>query len=177
MGRMISSGQIPAGTAIFIDANIFIYHFIAETAVSHQCTSLLKQVESNAINGFTSTIVLAEISHRLMVLETIEQYKLTPKNAVRFLKEHPEKVKPLEKHLNAVIEIREMGVKLLPMEGKDIFSSLELQRKYGLLTNDSINLHIMLRDSIFSLASNDLDFEEIDFITLYKPSLVINPRY
>ena len=171
MGRVTSVAKISPGTPVFIDANIFIYHFIYESAESHSCTSFLKRVENGEIKGFTSTIVLAEVSHRLMVFEAIEQYKLSPKNAVRFLKEHPEKGKPLEKHLNAVIEIREMGVKLLPVEGKDIFASLELQRKYGLLTNDSINLHIMLRDSIFNLASNDMDFEAINFITLFKPSL------
>lgn len=161
--------QIPRGTPVFIDANIFIYHFIYETAESQVCTSLLKRVENGDIKGFTSTVVLAEISHRLMVFEAIEKYKLNSKNAVRFLKEHPGKVKSLTKHLDAVNEIKGMDIHLIAVEPQDIFASLLLQKKYGFLTNDSINLHLMLRDSIFNLASNDPDFERVDLITLYKP--------
>ncbi|MBI4688661.1 MAG: PIN domain-containing protein [Nitrospirae bacterium] len=169
MGQIISVGQVPAGTSIFIDANIFIYHFIYETAESQSCTSLLKRVENGDIKGLTSTIVLAEISHRLMVFEAIEKYELNSKNAVRFLKEHPGKVKSLNKHFAAVNEVKEMDIHLMTVESQDIFASQMLQKKYGFLTNDSINLHLMLRDSIFNLASNDPDFEKVDLITLYKP--------
>lgn len=170
MGKINSISQIPPETPVFIDANIFIYHFIYETAGSQFCTSFLKRVENEEIKGLTSTIVLAEISHRLMVFEAIEKYKLDSKKAVRFLKEHPAKVKSLNKHLNAVNEIKEMGVSLITVEPQDIFASHILQKKYGFLTNDAINLHLMLRDSIFNLASNDPDFERVDFIALYKPS-------
>lgn len=169
MGQITSIAHIHPGTPVFIDANIFIYHFIYGTPESQLCTSLLKQVENGEIKGFTSTVVLAEISHRLMVFEAIEKYELNSKKAVRFLKEHPAKVKSLTKHLDAVNEIKEMGVHLMAVEPQDIFASLLLQKKYGFLTNDSINLHLMLRDSIFSIASNDSDFERVDLITLYKP--------
>ena len=169
MGQMTSITGIPPGTPVFIDANIFIYHFIYGTPESQLCTSFLKRVENGEIKGFTSTVVLAEISHRLMVFEAIGKYELNSKNAVRFLKEHPAKVKSLTKHLDAVNEIKEMDVHLMAVEPKDIFASLLLQKEYGFLTNDSINLHLMLRDSIFNLASNDTDFERVDLIKLYKP--------
>lgn len=169
MGQIISATQIPSGTPVFIDANIFIYHFVYEAAESQLCTAILKRIETGDIQGFTSTIVLAEIAHRLMVFEAIEKYELNPRNAVRFLKEHPDKVMLLNKHLDAVNEIREMNVHLMTVASQDIFASLMLQGKYGFLTNDSINLHLMLRDSIFNIASNDTDFERVDLITLYKP--------
>ena len=171
MGRIVSIAQVPAEISIFIDANIFIYHFIYKTPESQWCTSLLKKIEDEEIKGYTSTVVLAEISHRLMVFEAIEKYKLNSKNAVRFLKEHPGKVKTLHKHFKAVDEIKEMGIHIITVRPEDIFASQVLPKKYGFLTNDSINLHLMLRDSIFNLASNDLDFERVDFLTIYKPNL------
>lgn len=170
MGRIISIAQVPAEISVFIDANIFIYHFIYETAESQWCTSLLKKIEDEEIKGYTSTVVLAEISHRLMVFEAIEKYKLNSKNAVRFLKEHPDEVKALHKHFNAVNEIKEMGIHIIAVKPDDIFASQVPQKKYGFLTNDSINLHLMLRDSLFNLASNDPDFERVDFLTIYKPN-------
>ena len=169
MGQIISATQIPPGTPVFIDANIFIYHFIYETAESQFCTAILKSIENGDISGFTSTVVLAEVSHRLMVFEAIEKYELKSKNAVRFLKEHPDKVKSLNKHLDAVNGIKEMNVHLMTVDPQDIFASQILQKKYGFLTNDSINLHLLLKDSIFNIVSNDPDFERVDLITLYTP--------
>lgn len=131
MGRITSISKIPSGTPVFVDANIFIYHFIYETAESQLCTSILKRAESGDIKGFTSTVVLAEISHRLMVFEAIEKYELISKNAVRFLKEHPAKVKSLNKHIDAVNEIKEMNVHLMPVEPQDIFASHCCKRNMG----------------------------------------------
>jgi predicted nucleic acid-binding protein len=169
MGKIIPITQIHDGTSIFIDANIFIYHAIYETPESHLCTTLLKRIENGEITGFTSTIVLSEISHRLMFFEAIEKYEINPRNAVRFLKENPDKLRTLNRHIIAVNEIREMGISFIPAEPQDIFTSQSIQAKYGFLTNDSINIQLMLKHSILNIASNDSDFERVDFITLYKP--------
>lgn len=41
MGRIISIAQVPAEISVFIDANIFIYHFIYETAESQMGKNVL----------------------------------------------------------------------------------------------------------------------------------------
>ena len=62
-----------------------------------------------------------------------------------------------------------MGISVLSVEPEDIFLSLAHQQRYGLMNNDSANLQIMLRNGIFSMATNDSDFERVDAITVYKP--------
>lgn len=60
--------EIPAGARIFIDSTIFIYHF---TAASPACRTLLERCEAGDVRGLTSTAVLAEVAHRLMMSEAL----------------------------------------------------------------------------------------------------------
>lgn len=169
MGRVIPLDQLPPGTPVFVDANIFIYHFIYETVESPSCTTFLRRLEAGEYRGCTSPIVVSEVAHRLLVFAAIQRHHLEPKNAVRYLKEHPDHVKALGADLEAVSEIRNMGIAVLSVEPGDVFLSLTLQRQYGLMNNDSANLQVMLRNGIFSIASNDSDFDRVDAITVYKP--------
>jgi predicted nucleic acid-binding protein len=56
--------SIPAGEAIFIDANVLIYHFTRNAKYGAACTQLVKRVELQQLRGFTSAHVLADIAHR-----------------------------------------------------------------------------------------------------------------
>ena len=58
--------DIPSGSRVFIDSNIFIYHFLD---LSEICTSFLERIGAHEIRGFTSEVVMAEVLHKLMVAE------------------------------------------------------------------------------------------------------------
>jgi len=157
--------EIPAGTRVFVDSNIFIYHFLD---ISESCTSFLSRAESQDIVAYTSTIVLAEILHRLMIAEVVERYNLKPKDALEFLKK-AETIPSLEKAENAFKEIPRFNVKLLHLPEEAVFQSTELRRKYSLLTNDSLNLYSMLSNHLSDMATNDSDFERVKDIRVWKP--------
>lgn len=135
------------------------------TTESPSSSAFLKRLETGEHRGYTSPIVLSEVTHRLLVFTAIQRHHLEPKNAVRFLKAHPDHVKALSAELEAVSEIRDMGISVPAIEPEDIFLSLAHQQRYGLMNNDSANLQIMLRNGIFSMATNDSDFERVDAIT------------
>lgn len=82
--------EIPDGLSVFIDANIFIYHFSGPTPLSSSCSAFLGRIEDGVIRGLTSTIVLVEVLHRLMILEAAGVFQLPPRDALRYLKEHPQ---------------------------------------------------------------------------------------
>ncbi len=75
--------QVQAGTRIFIDASIFIYHF---SGVSAECRTLLERCERGEVKGATSTLVMAEASHRLMMIEAVASGQVTPGNVVKNLR-------------------------------------------------------------------------------------------
>ena len=54
--------------------------------------------------------------------------------------------------------------------GVDIMRlSLELSRRYGLLSNDAIHSATMQKKGISTLASNDRDFERVEWVRLWRP--------
>ena len=55
---------------VFIDANIFIYHF---AGISKQCTHLFERIRDGKLTGLVNTIILAEVLHRRMIAEAIEK--------------------------------------------------------------------------------------------------------
>jgi|RhiMetdeSRZDD1v2_1073273.scaffolds.fasta_scaffold145911_3 predicted nucleic acid-binding protein len=60
--------NLPAGTYVFIDANIFIYAFLAH---SNQCRDLLGRCATEGVLGITSLDVANEVIHRMMLAEAL----------------------------------------------------------------------------------------------------------
>jgi predicted nucleic acid-binding protein len=50
--------EVPAGATVFIDANIFVYHF---TGVSPECRAFLDRAEQTSIRGITGAHILLEV--------------------------------------------------------------------------------------------------------------------
>jgi hypothetical protein len=57
------------GSSVFIDANIFIYHFSKGSKLNPACSNFLERIEEGKINGFTSVAVIQEVAHRMMIVE------------------------------------------------------------------------------------------------------------
>jgi predicted nucleic acid-binding protein len=161
--------QIPLGSKVFIDANIFIYHFGGDGNISDACTEFLLRVEEKDVEAFTSTIILSEVLHRLMIVEAVEKYKLPLRGIVRYLKEHPDIVMTLEKYSIAPDKIRQMNVTILTMTLQDLLDSKGVRDSDGLLTNDSTSVSIMKRFGITDIATNDNDFERVNGVRVWKP--------
>jgi len=161
--------EIVDNSNIFIDSNIFIYHLTKFAKFADSCLELFQRVETGKLSGYTSTLVLAELLHRLMIIEASNKLELLPKEILKFLKANPEKITLLTDHLESYNIIGRMGITVLPVNDKDIEQSISLKKKYRLFTNDAINLSVMKNNGTIFLSSNDSDFERVDFITLYKP--------
>ena len=59
--------NIPTGAIVFIDANIFYYHFVSLPGLSTACKHFLHRVEQSEITGVTATAVLAEAQRKAML--------------------------------------------------------------------------------------------------------------
>ncbi len=162
--------DIPDHSEVFIDANIFVYHFAGPTEYTDACTQFLQRIEEAILLGFTSTLVLAETLHRLMIIEATTKLKIEPKTTIRHLKTHPEDVKKLKDHLLIPEKIQALSIKILSLDVSDVIKSNEIKKEYGLLTNDAINFAVMRRHNLKNIASNDPDFEQIHELIVWKPS-------
>ena len=84
--------ELKTGENIFIDANIFIYNFGAQSV---ECREFLFRCAKKELTGYTSTPVISEVLHRLMVAEALQKGYISEKNPVKQLKENPEIIKKL----------------------------------------------------------------------------------
>ena len=160
------------GVSIFIDANIFVYHFFKKSKFNPTSSNFLERAERGKIKGITSTLVVQEAMHRMMIMEAatiLPDLKTT--NIVKYLKAHSDIVKKLITHQVIPEKIASFNLEIISPDINTIQRSQQMKRRYGFLSNDALSLQIMEDLKINNLASNDSDFERVNFIALYKPSV------
>lgn len=157
---------LPSGSLVFIDANIFIYHF---TGTSPSCHKFLVRCSSGEVHGTTSLPVLLEVAHRLMVVEAQQKRLVRGPNPGQKLAQSPAIVKKLHLYEEWTLGIPRMGVELEEVTFIGFLASMDMRRKTGLLTLDSLILAVMTRLRISNLASADQGFAGTESIRLFTP--------
>jgi len=163
--------DLEKGTSIFIDANIFVYHFSKESRFNQACSSFLEHIEAGTINGFSSISIVQEVTHRTMIMEAVGLLPgIKPRDVVNYLKRNPDTVKKLVNHQSIPSKIASFNLEIISPGMEAIVRSQQMKKRYGFLSNDALTLQIIEDLNIKNVASNDTDFERVDFITLYRPS-------
>ena len=163
---MSSLADLPSGTIIFIDANCLVYHFF-NTYPS--CTHMLQRAERGDINVLTSVSVVAELRHRLMMLEGAQQFHLPIGTIREHLRRHPERIRLLTKCHEAIESLPALRIEILPISWELLLASQRISAEEGLLTNDALLIAVMRERRLTHLASNDADFARLRDITLWRP--------
>lgn len=158
--------RLPAGQTVFIDANIFIYHF---TGVSQECSSILERCEGGGLWGVTAVHILLEVLHRLMMIEAVSKGFVTSGNVAKKLRGKPGVVRQLADCQSQTEAILEMGIEVVGLNSNILKISHPFRRRDGLLVNDSMTAGIMRAEGILSLATADLDFTRVEGIQVYSP--------
>ena len=157
--------------SIFIDANIFIYVSQSEPIYGRACIDFLERVEYMEIKAITTPAVLNEVSYKLLIAKAGELL-----DTDRFWKIH-EELKD-QKFIRTCYEIIEefrdyidtlCGLRVEDVRVDDFNRSVDLGSKFGLVTTDSYHAAVMERLGIEHIATNDSDFERVDFIEVWNP--------
>jgi len=159
--------EIPRLKAVFIDANVFIYHFAGQ---SNECSEFLARVEAGDLQGITSQPILLEVAHRLMVLEAVEQGLGAGRNPATRLARQPDLVRRLSKYHFSVLKIQQMGIEALHLRPDFLVGSQEYRQTGGLLVNDSLVPLQMREAGVSVLASSDAAFDRVSWIRRAAPS-------
>lgn len=159
--------ELSDGDSVFVDANIFIYHFGGR---SPECKAFLERCARRELLGYTATPVLAEVLHRLMVAEAILKGLVSAKTAVRKLGETPALVKQLTQYQEDVNKVSQMNITILPLTADIVQASAEVRKSEGLLTNDSLIVTCMRTQGLRKLATANGDFDQVSGIEVYKPT-------
>ncbi len=163
-------GDIPAGAAIFLDANTFVYSHSLHPQLGAASTQLLERIERRELSGFTSAHVLAETAHRLMTLEACTVLGWPFAGIARRLRRHPAQAQTLTLFRQAIDGILNSAVQVLALDGPLIAEAGDASRRTGLLTNDALVVAVMQRHGLTHLASHDADFDRVPGLTRYAPT-------
>ena len=159
--------EIEIGQRVFIDANIFVYHFSKDSRFNKSCRDFLLRIENSEVYGVTSAAVIMEATHRIMMSEASSIINIEVKNLPKYLKQHHDIVKQLTKHLIVPGKIASLGIETIPITSSLIEGSQVFKTRYGFLSNDALTLKVMEEHKIVAIASNDLDFERVEWLKLY----------
>jgi len=157
--------DIVNGSTVLIDTNVLLY---ARNHRSPQCRELLLRCEQGAVNGVVTLPVLAEFSHRCIVQEA-HGNGLVGSNPARTLSKRPEFVRQLSAYAESVRDLLDSSLIVAEWHAQDFHVALELQKQYGLLTNDSLNLAVARRHGIKDIVTTDKSFDNVPGVIIYKP--------
>lgn len=168
--------DVPAGSRVFVDTNIFFYHFRGDSAA---CTRFIGRIINGEIIGYVNTEVLSDLLHKLMLLEAFNEKIIRSMKAVE-LKECFSRNRATAATLSKCEEdfksVTKMGLIILPINKRLLISTKNERTKYGLLTTDSLHLGTMNRCRangqkmpLTNIATHDGDFAHIPDVTVWKP--------
>jgi predicted nucleic acid-binding protein len=162
--------HLPHGAAVFIDANIFVYHFGPHAVFAPTCTDLLERITRQELQGFTCASVLSDVAHRLMALEARAVLKRTSPGIGNYLKTHPAEIQKLSRFRQAILDIPGFRVQLLPTLPTLVETATALSQHHGLLSGDALLVAVMQHHGLANLASADADFDRVPGLTRYAPA-------
>ena len=76
----------------------------------------------------------------------------------------------LSEYAEIVRDILNSELAVEPVLPGDLMVALELQKRHGLLTNDSLNLAVAKRLVLRGMATADPGFDNVPGIIIYKPN-------
>lgn len=153
--------DIPTGETVFLDANVFIHFFGCDPEFGPPARDLLRRVESGELHAFTTTHILAEVSHRLMTIEAMQALGWPYAGIAQRLRKHPEAVRSLILFVQCLREINASPILITPLIPANLSDAAAVSLESGLLTNDAIVVAVMRQHQITALASEDSDFDRI----------------
>ena len=162
--------DIPDGVTCFIDATIFYYQLVNTPPLSDDCLDLLARAGTGAISGVTSTVALAEATHKVMLAEIVRRHSMAPQGLTTRLKKPPELLDNLTEHQQVVPLAYTLGIGVETITPDPLKRGAQLSPQHRLLTNDALMLAVMEKLAVSYLATNDDDFDSIPGLIVCKPT-------
>ncbi len=162
--------DIPGGTAVFVDANIFLFALTKHPAHGAACETFLDRAEHREISAVTSVSVLGEVVHRVMTIEACDRFGWQTQGVANRLRRHPNEVQQLVRPRQALDEINAAHISVLAITPPLVSQATDLSRQTGLLYGDALIVAVMRDHALTHLASLDADFDRVPGITRYAPT-------
>ena len=119
--------------------------------------------------GFTSVNCLNELFHKMIYYEIEEKFRIQKKDVMSLIKRNPDIIYEMEVSYSALNDILTSRIVIVPLTIEIMKKSLDFSKNYRLLLSDAINAATCEIFKIMDIATNDRDFERVDFLKVWKP--------
>ncbi len=158
--------DLPIGSIVFIDSNIFTYFVLGHRKYFNGVKSFFKHLDMGVYTGYIDQTIVNETYFNFIKVKIAEMQKIKPSDVITFLKENPKELETIDFATVSGI----FGIdNLLTLDYRSYGQLGEYISNFGLMPADAIHLLLMMRFGITNLISNDSDFERVDWLKLYKP--------
>ncbi len=157
---------LPPQSKCMVDANILLYHIGGS---SLECKDFLRRVADEEVEAHLTTIIVAEVLHRQMLIEAVAKGLVTPGKALSKLKSNPALISSLTDYITEVEKLLRLPFRVIEVTTADIAASHALRGTYGLFVNDSINLACANRLGLADVVTHDADFSRVSGVTAWEP--------
>lgn len=162
--------DIPSGSQVIVDTNIFVYLTAPHPRYGISSRDLVNRVESGDIQGYIPHPIAYEILHRLMIEEIVKLgYADDGISAVRYLKRYPKIISSLSLAYDVFSVLRSIGFHLVPDSPETPDRTFHLSRSCQLMAKDASIAAIAQEAGITNIATNDNDFCRVPFLKMWRP--------
>jgi predicted nucleic acid-binding protein len=160
--------DIQNGSLCVVDTNVLLY---AEQGLSQQCKRLLRRCGTGDLILRLPQTVWHEMCHKLMLAEAVMGGKVTGPNPAAKLSRRPDVIQGLGLYREKLTALVELGLGFESSTRQDFFDgAFVYQKKYGLLTNDSLILAAAVRLEADVLVTADSAFKNVHELQVAMPS-------
>ena len=163
-----SLADIPKGSSVFIDANIFHLYLRGPKNLRRDCTSFLERVEKGEVRGSTSVLVLDELAYKLLLKRIEETYHQNPLDVIE---KDPTAISKASNYVGEGLEII-LGIEkldVLSVEREHLRELTTFMMRSSLLPRDALHLSVMSAVGSKDIASTDEDFDRVPEIVRWTP--------
>jgi predicted nucleic acid-binding protein len=161
--------DLVTGDSVFVDANTLIHLFEPHPQLGPFCLQLIQRIDRQDLVGFTSSLVVSEVSHRLMTIEANRVLGWPIPGIGNRLRSNPQEVQKLSLFRRAVEQIAQSRLQILTITPAVLVSAAALCQQQGLLTNDAVSVALLQGHGLNKIASSDGDFDRLPGPTRYAP--------
>jgi hypothetical protein len=158
--------NIPESSKVFIDSNIFTYFLLKREEYYNSTKNFLKRIDEREIIGLINSVVISETYFNYIRIKISEKYRINLKDVVKKIKEDPKILGEIS--IDVVDDTFRLD-NLNILEYTPEISIKDFIADYLLLPNDAIHAATCKYYDIKNIATNDSDFERVNFLKVWKP--------
>ncbi len=150
-----------------------ILYYIPYSAILNflsNVTFFFSKIKNSEINGFVSPLVISEVFYKILLFEISKINNSDINETKLLLKKNP---KPFINIKSPYLIIEELldyqGLKIVEIGEAISRKSILLSNRYQLMPNDAMHVATCQFYDINNIATNDSDFERVDFLNIWKP--------